>query len=185
MRIIAGEAKGHSLKCPKEPRIRPTADLVRGAIFSALEAAAIDWSSILDLYAGTGAMGIEALSRGAEEADFVEQNAKCCSIINENLKHTGFTERARVYRLDAGKALRNLKKRYTLIFLDPPYSDQGFWAVLGDIATSDLVENKTTIVLEHSQKSKPEASYGSFHITNNLHHGDTYVSIFRHEGGRN
>lgn len=183
--MIAGEAKGRSLKCPKEPQIRPTADMVRGAIFSALESSATDWSRTLDLYAGTGALGIEALSRGAEEVDFVDRNPRCCSAIRDNLKHTGFLERAKVYRLETGKALRTLKKQYSLVFLDPPYADESASNILAEIANSDLVGNQTTIVMEHSQKIKPEAHYGNFTMTNNLHHGDTYVSIFQREGEKN
>jgi 16S rRNA (guanine(966)-N(2))-methyltransferase RsmD len=159
--------------------------MVRGAIFSALESATIDWSSALDLYAGTGALGIEALSRGSQEADFVDRNPKCCSIIRDNLKHTGFTERAHVYRLDAGKALRILKKQYSLIFLDPPYADESARNILAKIVDSDLAGSVTTIVLEHSQKLKPEVRYGNFQMINSLHHGDTHISIFQCEGGRN
>ena len=183
MRVIAGKAKGHSLKWPKGPHIRPTSDLVRGAIFSALESLAVEWTCTLDLYAGTGALGIEALSRGAEEVDFVEQNPRCCSVIKENLKHSGLAERAKVYRLEARKALRTLKKRYSLIFLDPPYSDQSGQTILGDVASSSLVGRQTTIVLEHSRKLRLEAVYGKFQITKSLSHGDTCVSIYQLAGG--
>ncbi len=185
MRVIAGTAKGLSLKYPKEPRIRPTTDMIKGAIFSALESAPADWTSALDLYAGTGSLGIEALSRGSEKADFVEHNPKCCSIIKDNLKQTGFTERANVYRLDSSKALHTLKKQYSLIFMDPPYADKSAWNVLAEIADSTLAGTHTTIVMEHSQKISVETQYGSFHIANNLRHGDTCVSIFHHNGGRN
>jgi len=185
MRVIAGKAKGHSLKCPKEPHIRPTADMIRGAIFSALESLPIDWTPTLDLYAGTGALGIEALSRGAEEADFVEQNPKCCSVIKENLEHTGFTDKARVYRLEAHKAIRKLQKQYGLIFMDPPYYDRSCQTIMKDMANSDLVGSQSTIVMEHSQRTNPESSYGGFQMTKRLHHGDTCVSIFQQGGGPN
>jgi len=173
------------LKWPKEPRIRPTADLVRGAIFSALESLEVDWSRALDMYAGTGALGIEALSRGASKADFVEQNSKCCSVIKENLARTGFSERAKVYRLEARKALRTLKERYSIIFLDPPYADETGQAILGEVASSELVGEQATIVMEHSQKLKPEAAYGNFKMIKSLHHGETCISIFQVEEGRN
>ena len=173
------------MKCPKEPRIRPTADMIREAIFSALESTSSDWTHTLDLYAGTGALGIEALSRGAEEADFVEKNPRCCSIIRNNLEQTGFAEKGHVYRLDASKALHTLKKQYSLIFMDPPYDDENARTIMAKIANSDLAGAGTTIVMEHSQKLKPENRYGNFQMTKSLHHGDTSVSIFRCEGGWN
>jgi len=84
MRIIAGKAKGQFIKSPKGVYIRPTSDLIRGALFSILESMAADWSCVLDLYAGTGSMGLEALSRGAGWADFVEQNPRCYAVIKHN-----------------------------------------------------------------------------------------------------
>ena len=185
MRVIAGKAKGCSLKYPKEPRIRPTTDMIKEAIFSALEAATIDWTRALDLYAGTGSLGIEALSRGSDEADFVENNPKCCWVIRDNLKHTGFSERANVYRLDASKASITLNKEYSLIFMDPPYADHDAWKTLAKIADSDLAGIHTTIVMEHSQKTSGDIQYGDFQISNSLRHGDTCVSIFQHCGGSN
>ena len=185
MRVIAGKAKGHPLKCPRDSRIRPTSEIVRGAIFSALESALIDWSRTLDLCAGTGSLGIEALSRGAEEADFVDRSSKCCSIIRDNLKHTGFAEKANVYRLNTDKAIHTFKKQYSLIFLDPPYADENVWTTLAKVTSSNLVGIDTTIVMEHSQKMKPEAYYGNFQMINSLHHGDTHISIFQCEGGKN
>lgn len=185
MRVIAGKAKGRTLKYPKEPRIRPTADLVRGAIFSSLTSLDVDWSPALDLYAGTGALGIEALSRGSEEADFVEQDARCCAIIKENLRLTGFSDKAHVYHLDARKALRTLKKQYALVFLDPPYADSTATDMLGELAASGLVGGQSTIVMEHSERVAPSQTYGDFQIAKSLRHGDTCVSIFQCAGGVN
>ncbi|MDY6911886.1 MAG: 16S rRNA (guanine(966)-N(2))-methyltransferase RsmD [Chloroflexota bacterium] len=179
MRVIAGKAKARSLKWPKEPHIRPTAGLIREAVFSSLESISVDWNQVLDLYAGTGALGIEALSRGAEAVDFVEKNPKCCSIIRENLKTTGFSKQANVYRLEAKKALLTLKKHYSLVFLDPPYFDHDGQSILQELATSGLVGDRATIVLEHSHKLQPEATCGNFVMTKSLHHGDTCVSIFQ------
>ena len=185
MRVVAGKARGHILKYPKEPRIRPTTDMIKEAIFSALESADTDWTKVLDLYAGTGALGIEALSRGAKEADFVEKNPKCCQIIRENLKRTGFTDQAKVYRLDASKSIDTLNQQYSLIFMDPPYNDQETWSILTRITDSSLAGTNTTIVVEHSRDSLAGSQYGDFHITNNLCHGDTCISMFSHCGGNN
>ena len=88
MRVIAGKAKGHRLKVPKGTITRPATDLVRGAIFSILENTTDNWERVLDLFSGSGALGIEALSRGAGWVDFVERKARCCAIIRENLAKT-------------------------------------------------------------------------------------------------
>jgi len=185
MRIIAGEAKGCSLKCPRTPKIRPTADKVREAVFSALQSRNIDWSCILDMYAGTGAMGIEALSRGAAEADFVEINHSCCSAITDNLNVTGFYDRAHVYRLDAMKALNILTQQYSLVFLDPPYSNKENPAIMPKLANSPLVHSGSTIVLEHYHRMEPETFYGTFQAVTTLSHGDTHVTIYQCKGGSN
>ena len=140
-------------------------------------------SHTLDLYAGSGALGIEALSRGAEDVDFVERNHRCCYIIKENLKHTGLSERSRVFRMDAKKAIRTLDKQYTLIFLDPPYFDHSAHTMLEEVADSSLTGRQTTIVMEHSQKMIPEETCGKFHMIRRLRHGDTCVSIYQFAGG--
>src|SRR4030042_6735847 len=123
MRVIAGKAKGHHLKAPKGSLIRPTSDLVRGAIFAILDSVATNWSRVLDLYAGTGALGIEALSRGAGWADFVEREVRCCNVIKENLEQTKLSESAHVYCCTVRKALSFLKEFYGIVLLDPPYND--------------------------------------------------------------
>ena len=105
MRIIAGQAKGRRLKSPPGLSTRPTTDMVRGAIFSILTSLAQGWGNVLDLYAGTGALGIEALSQGAEHADFVEQNSRCCAIIRENLQIAELSGNARVYCSTVSKFL--------------------------------------------------------------------------------
>src|SRR4030042_5115580 len=123
MRVIAGKVKGHHLKFPSGTKTRPVTDLVRGAIFSILVNMRNDWSQVLDLFAGSGALGIEALSRGAGWADFVESERKCCDIIKENLAATGFFSQTRVYCCSVNKALSFLDKEYDIILMDPPSSN--------------------------------------------------------------
>lgn len=185
MRVITGEAKGQALKWPKTPHIRPTTDRVREAVFSALGALDVNWSRVLDLFAGTGAMGIEALSRGAERADFVEQDPRCCDIIKENLERTGLSGKAVVYRLEARKALKKLTERYGVVFLDPPYEDEMLLEILEDVAKSQLPGGQATIVMEHSPKYELTTTYGEFHMVKQLHHGDTCISIYQRRGGVN
>ena len=117
--MIAGTAKGHHLIGPDRRTTRPATDLVRGAIFSMLEGLARDWSLVLDLFSGTGAMGIEALSRGAGWADFVDRQRRCCDIIKRNLEHTKLADRAHVYCMEV-EALSILEKEYDIIIMDPP-----------------------------------------------------------------
>ena len=184
MRIIAGKAKGHHLKSLKSNLIRPTSDLVRGAIFSSLESLEADYSRVIDFYAGTGALGIEALSRGADWADFVEQDPRCCAIIRENLEHTKLSEQAHVYCCTVKKALSFLRTQYSLIFLDPPYTEPEISTVLEQLPSSPLIREDTTMVVEHSVRYLPHAGYGNLYLKKKLNHGDTRVSIYQYiEGG--
>jgi len=125
MRVIAGEAKGLRLKRPAARHLRPTSDLVRGAIFDILASLGADCTRVLDLYAGSGALGIEALSRGAHWCDFVEQDRAACAIIRENLALAGFQERTRVHCMSVEKALDRLDGPYDLVLMDPPYEEGG------------------------------------------------------------
>ncbi len=179
MRVIAGESKGHPLKWPKTPHIRPTSEIVREAIFSSLGSLVVDWSRILDLYAGTGALGIEALSRGGGEVDFVEKDRRCCAFIKSNLRATGLLQRAQVYCVDAGRAIDVLEGLYGLILLDPPYEDPYRDRMMRELVNSHLVSEESTVVIEHPSKCTPEGEYGNFQIVRTIRHGDTRVSIFQ------
>lgn len=178
MRVIAGLAKGRRLKAPKDSRVRPTSDLVRGAIFSMLDSLDADFSLVLDLYAGTGALGIEALSRGALSVDFVEQNSMNCAIIKENLGYTGFGAQAHVYCCSVQKALSFLTGAYTLVLLDPPYASSSIGGTLERLMNSPLVREGSVVVAEHSKRFSPTTSYGDFSLAINRRHGDTCISIF-------
>src|SRR5438445_4753778 len=132
MRVIAGRARGVPIKGPPGPGTRATSDKVRGAIFDALAAEVVD-ARVLDLYAGTGALGIEALSRGAASCLFVEKAAAACRVIEANLRTTRLAERAKVWCASVSAALDRLETavglqeaflpRYTMVVLDPPYGD--------------------------------------------------------------
>jgi 16S rRNA (guanine966-N2)-methyltransferase len=183
MRVIAGKAKGQRLKSLRGSGLRPTSDLLRGAIFSMLESMAADWSRVLDLYAGTGALGIEALSRGAEWADFVERNPRLCAVIKENLEHTGFTAQGAVYCLSAEKALSVLDEVYGILLLDPPYADPAISATAEKLSGSRLVGEDSTIVIEHSKRTAVSERYGNFCQVKSIRHGDSCVSVYQYAGG--
>ncbi len=159
--------------------VRPTSDLLRGAVFDVLEAQGTDLSRVLDLYAGTGALGIESLSRGGGECDFVDRSGTSAAVIRENLRLTGFQERGRVHRLSAERAPERLRGPYSLVLADPPYDDDASLAVLDGIARSSLVGRDTTLVLEHSRRREAPAALGPMRITWNRRYGETQVTIFR------
>jgi 16S rRNA (guanine966-N2)-methyltransferase len=148
-----------------------------------LETVATDWSRVLDLYAGTGALGIEALSRGAEWADFVEKNPRLCALIKENLERTGFAAQGTVYCGSAAKALSILDGVYGILFMDPPYADSSLTTTAEKLASSRLVGEGSTLVIEHSRRVPLKETYGDFHQIRNLRHGDSCVSVYRYAEG--
>jgi len=179
MRVIAGKAKGQHIKSPKGVSLRPASDLIRGVIFSILESIDADRSSVLDLYAGTGSLGIEALSRGAGWADFVEHNPKCCAIIKENLERAGLAAQAHVYCTEVSKALFFLKGRYGIVLMGPPYDDLSINQTLEKLASSPLVGVGSTIVVQHSYRLSLSPAYGNFQLIKERRHGDTCISVYQ------
>jgi 16S rRNA (guanine966-N2)-methyltransferase len=182
MRVIAGKAKGHRLKVPKGTGTRPATDLVRGAIFSILETATSNWSRVLDLFAGSGALGIEALSRGAGWVDFVEQEPRCCSIIRQNLEKTKLADQAHVYCCSVAKALSFLEEEYSIILIDPPYADSSIGSLVQQLATSKLVGKESIIVVTHSPHLPLDSTYAPLHVLKERRHGDSFITIYQKEG---
>jgi 16S rRNA (guanine966-N2)-methyltransferase len=182
MRVIAGTAKGHHLKFPKGTKTRPATDLVRGAIFSMLENSAAGWARVLDLFSGSGALGIEALSRGAGWVDFVEREPRCCGIIRENLEKTKLAAQAHVYCCDVSKAIAFLDKEYDIILMDPPYANRAIGDVLTQLAASRLIGKDTTVVVTHSPRFALGAGYDTINLVKEHRHGDSCISFYRKEG---
>ncbi len=181
MRVIAGKAKGHRLKVPKGTPTRPATDLVRGAIFSILETTACDWTWVLDLFSGSGALGIEALSRGAQWVDFVDREPRCCAIIRQNLEKTRLTAQAHVYCCDVAKAILFLDKEYSIILMDPPYSNPSIGELVTKLATSRLVGPNSILVVTHSPRLPLAPAYAALCLTKERRHGDSCISIYRKE----
>ena len=179
MRITGGSARGRNIKALPGLLIRPTTDKVREAIFSMLASLAADWSRGLDLFAGTGALGIEALSRGAEWVDFVDQNRKSCQIVSQNLKETGFSDSAHVYCSTVMKALGFLEHEYGLIFLDPPYSDTSLGNYLDIIGQSKLISQDSIILASHATRSALDDQYAGLSKIKEKRYGDTCISIYQ------
>ena len=181
MRIIAGKAKGCHIEAPNRRATRPATDLVRGAVFSILENLATDWTDVLDLYSGSGAMGIEALSRGAGHVDFVEHSAECCAIIKNNLEKTKLSTEAHVYCTKVQKALSFLNKEYGIIIMDPPYPDLSIGNVVTKISTTKLIKPDTIVVVTHSPHHPLEQVYGNLRMLKERRHGDSVIAIYRKE----
>jgi len=179
MRIIAGKAKGHQLKVPKRSATRPATDLVRGAIFSILDTATNDWTRVLDLFAGSGALGIEALSRGADWVDFVEHEPRCCGIIRQNLEKTKLAAQAHVYCCSVVKALSFLDKEYSIILMDPPYSNSSIGILVTQLATSKLVGTNTIVVVTHSPHFTLNSTYATLNLIKERRHGDSCIALYQ------
>jgi 16S rRNA (guanine966-N2)-methyltransferase len=187
LRVIAGEARGVPLVAPKGDRTRPTSDLLKGAIFSMLGDRAGE-GRVLDLFAGSGALGIEALSRGADWCDFVDASRAACQAIEANLAKTRLGERAAVHVLpvqrwlaQAGSA--SVAAPYDLILIDPPYALAEQDAILGRLASSPLVGERTLLILEHTSRRTPLPALGPLRISKSRRHGDSAVTIYG-GGGR-
>lgn len=151
MRIIAGTARSLPLKSLEGRDTRPTTDRIKETLFNILQPG-IAGSNFLDLFAGSGQIGLEALSRGADHAVFVENNKKACACIEDNIRFTRFESRAKLLTMDACSALRSLegKDAFDYIFMDPPYKTLMEKEVLGYLASSRLVKEDAVIIVEAS-----------------------------------
>lgn len=182
MRVIAGIARGHRLVAPDSPRVRPAQDKVKGAIFNILFD--VSGTRVLDLYAGSGAVGIEALSRGAREAVFVEAWERASACIRRNLEHCKLSDRAEIMTCTAAAAIRRLGRRkapFDLIFVDPPYLKGLVTPTLEDLAYSPLLSRETTVVVEHHPK-EPIGPIAGLALTDQRKYGQTRVAFLKRSG---
>ena len=180
MRVITGSAKGHKLKAPKGMGTRPMLDRVKEALFSVLEGYGPIRGRVLDLYAGTGSIGIECLSRGASWADFVERSAHVCRIISENLAHTQFTRQARVFQMPVARYLATAhpSEKYAIIMMDPPYADPEIEDTIRTVAESGLLADEGVLVVGHSPRVVLADQYGPLQRLKFRRLGDSCFSIY-------
>jgi len=179
MRVIAGHAKGRRLFTPKTETIRPVLDQVKEAIFNILFD--VTGLKVLDLFAGTGAMGIEALSRGSKEAVFVDSLKHAVQLIGKNLDTCGFAGKATVLEMSADRAINVLsrqEKKFDLIFVDPPYQKRFVQKTLKTLAESSLFTPDTVIITEHHPKEMP-GDIAGLSLTDSRKYGQTRVSFFK------
>jgi len=178
MRVIGGKARGLKLVAPQGLATRPTPDRVREALFNII-ADHIPGARFLDLFAGTGANGIEALSRGAAHSTFIDRSTKSIQAIELNLERTGFADRADVHRLALPCGLAGLKAAgYDVVFLDPPYAFEDIESLLRSIVDAKLLTGEGIAVLEHAFRKTPPSEVETLRMFRRNHYGDTALSFF-------
>lgn len=161
---------------PKGTLTRPTTDKVREAIFNVLDD--IHGTQVLDLYSGTGAMAIEALSRGAAFADLVESRRIACDIIRHNLEWTGMESGAHLWCMPVRRALTRIEGTFDLVTADPPYDDPGVEQLMDNLAGGPLLSERAVVVLEHSSRLDTKPRYGRLNRRQVKRYGDTVVSFY-------
>jgi 16S rRNA (guanine(966)-N(2))-methyltransferase RsmD len=180
MRVVAGSHKGRRLLQPKGRTVRPTSERVKEALFSIL-GDRIQGVRFVDLCAGTGAIGIEALSRGASRVSFVESNPASLRLLRANLKRTGLAESADVYTCTAETFLKRLETRrepVQILFADPPYTSASLTTLLRSLGHGAIMTSETVVILEHATKTAIPPSVGQLILRRQYHYGDTTLSLF-------
>jgi len=181
VRITGGQAKGIHITAPKGNRIRPTSDKVREAMFNTLGSEVAE-RKVLDLFAGTGALGIEALSRGAQHAVMIEKDSIAVRAIEANLARVGFTERAKIVKADFRAALRRFDRtgeECDLIFIDPPYHSTILGEISSVLAGHRVISQRAIIIVEHFKKTNPPNSILKTMLTQTRFYGQTALSYYR------
>lgn len=179
MRIIAGEARGVQLEAPKNSHVRPTQDRIRESLFSILMPR-LESSRFLDLFAGTGANGIEALSRGASSAMFVDSDERSLQFIKRNLAKTSLKVRGHVRRLQLPEQLSRLAEEgpFDIVFADPPYKFTQYEKLLERVGAEGLLTHGGLVVIEHSRRTDVPAESPGWVQTRQNAYGDTVLSFY-------
>ncbi len=188
MRIISGSARGRKLHPPKDYRIRPTSDRVKESVFNILSGLVENFSGcrVLDIFAGTGNLGIEALSRGAIHAVFIDDNREAALLVRKNLALAGFADKGRIVQKDALAALRSLGddgEPFGLVFLDPPYRLGLTEKVLDFLASSALIDERSIIVAETAAREDLPTKFGTIEEFDKRIYGDTAITFFMRKSG--
>ena len=179
MRVITGTARGTNLKAPEGLSTRPTGDKVKQALFNMIQYEIA--GDVLDLFAGSGQLGIEALSRGAKSAVFVDQGRDAIAVIRDNLKRTHLEDKAQVICCDYLSYLTKCKKRFRLIFLDPPYGEKYLENAIKTISEIDILAEGGIIVAERPLGKELSPEYSGLLPSKDYHYGKTVIRIYRKE----
>lgn len=178
MRVITGSARGVQLKTPEGLATRPTADRVKEALFSIINFD-IPNARVLDLFGGTGQLGIEALSRGAKSATFVDAGEPACKLIQENLRRTKLEGQARVVRADYMDYLRRCREKFDIVLLDPPYAEVFLENALKKITEIDILQSGGIIVAERPLGKELPWQFEGYVRSKDYKYGKTLLTIYR------
>lgn len=180
MRIIGGRSKGRRLKVPKGRALRPTAARVKEALFDILPHD-LSGRKVLDLFAGTGGLSWEALSRGAEEALLVDSSREAERAMRENASRLGLSSRCRIWTMPVERALRRLAEKgevFDIVFVDPPYEKGAVARVLAKLGSAGLLSAGGVVVVEHSAREPAGERHGSLVLADRRRYGGTVLSFF-------
>ncbi len=180
MRVIAGSAKGRRLKTVPSRKVRPTSDRVKEALFSSLESRIeVRGADVLDLFAGSGALGIEALSRGAGSAVFVERDRRAGVLLRQNVEACGFADRSRIMARSVSVAIEELAERgprFRVVLIDPPYAERVAGRVLSAIDRAGIAAPGGVVAVEHGS-DEALADVGGLRLTQTRRYGNTCVTL--------
>ena len=183
MKVISGDLKGRKLTVPRGHKVRPTGARVKEALFSIL-GDLVTCADVLDLFSGTGNIGIEALSRGASSCLFIENDPKTLLILEKNIKELSLSDRSKVLKLDVPRGLKLLHRRgvkFDIIFIDPPYIYPKIWDIFTAVSKYDILKEGGTVVWEHDSKKPQKPQYGALKMIETKKYGDTGITFFTKE----
>lgn len=179
MRVTGGVAGGVTLRSPRSPGVRPTTDRVRSALFNILAGYGLEDARVVDLYAGTGSLGIEALSRGAAHADFVEMDRRQVEVVRENLRDTKLADRATVRQGDVRRVIEELPGDYDFVLMDPPYTQPFPADVVERFGTLGLLATDGMAVVGHASRVPAPARLGVLERWQDRRYGDSSLAFYR------
>lgn len=181
MRVISGSKKGHKLKAPKGMDVRPTEDRIKESLFNILRPLKLD-AIVLDLFAGSGSIGIEFLSRGAEKSYFVDIASASIATIKDNLKNTNFMDKSIIINRDAVKALNHFIEeniKFDYIYIDPPFKQHElFNKILQILSSSNLILETGVVIIEHEKSFKLQEEINDFIMYDNRDYGSKTLSFY-------
>lgn len=180
MRVIAGSLKGRKLRSPADDSVRPTSDKVKEAVFSMLMPYLSD-SIVIDLFAGSGGLGLEALSRGAKRAYFVDKDRRSIALVRDNVKHCGVEDQSVIMCSDHASAINRIHEKADIVFLDPPYNAGLMTDCIKLLSASGTVPEGGLLIAEHSRDEVLPEQIAGFVMIKEKRYGKTIVSVYERE----